>query len=78
MGAGMPEYVLLFRKPPTDRSNGYADVPVVKDKPLAEDHGAPAPFDKKQNWRKPVPGTGYSARAGSSMRTASCDHQATG
>lgn len=32
MGAGMPEYVLLFRKPPTDRTNGYADDPVVKDK----------------------------------------------
>jgi DNA modification methylase len=32
MGAGLPEYLLLFRKPPTDRSNGYADVPVVKDK----------------------------------------------
>jgi DNA modification methylase len=32
MGAGMPEYLLLFRKPPTDRSNGYADMPVVKDK----------------------------------------------
>lgn len=32
MGAGMPEYLLLFRKPPTDRSNGYADLPVVKSK----------------------------------------------
>jgi hypothetical protein len=32
MGAGMPEYLLVFRKAPTDRSNGYADVPVVKDK----------------------------------------------
>ncbi len=32
MGRGMPEYLLLFRKPPTDRSNGYADVPVVKSK----------------------------------------------
>ena len=32
MGAGMPEYVLLFRKAPSDRSNGYADVPVVKSK----------------------------------------------
>ena len=32
MGAGMPEYLLLFRKPPTDRSNGYADEPVIKDK----------------------------------------------
>ncbi|RJQ10894.1 MAG: DNA methylase N-4, partial [Bacillota bacterium] len=32
MGCGMPEYLLLFRKPPTDRSNGYADEPVVKSK----------------------------------------------
>lgn len=32
MGAGMPEYMLIFRKPPTDRSNGYADEPVVKGK----------------------------------------------
>lgn len=32
MGNGMPEYLLLFRKPPTDTSNGYADLPVVKDK----------------------------------------------
>jgi DNA modification methylase len=32
MGAGMPEYLLVFRKPPSDLSNGYADVPVVKDK----------------------------------------------
>lgn len=32
MGAGMPEYVLLFRKPPTDQSDGYADNPVVKSK----------------------------------------------
>lgn len=32
MGVGMPEYVLLFRKPPSDRTNSYADVPVAKDK----------------------------------------------
>jgi DNA modification methylase len=32
MGVGMPEYLLIFRKPPTDSSNGYADEPVVKDK----------------------------------------------
>jgi DNA modification methylase len=32
MGVGSPEYVLLFRKPQTDRSRGYADVPVVKTK----------------------------------------------
>jgi hypothetical protein len=32
MGAGLPEYLLLFRKPPSDRSNSYADTRVVKDK----------------------------------------------
>lgn len=32
MGVGSPEYILLFRKPQSDRSRGYADVPVVKDK----------------------------------------------
>lgn len=32
MGNGLPEYVLKFRKPPTDRSSGYADTPVVKAK----------------------------------------------
>ena len=60
MGAGMPEYVLLFRKPPTDRSNGYADTPVVKVKPLCDDHGAPAPFNPRTNWKRPIPNTGYS------------------
>ena len=32
MGAGCPEYILLFRKLPTDRSNAYADEPVKKSK----------------------------------------------
>jgi hypothetical protein len=32
MGVGMPEYLLLFRKPPTDTTNAYADTPVVKHK----------------------------------------------
>jgi hypothetical protein len=32
MGVGTPEYVLIFRKPQSDRSQGRADVPVVKDK----------------------------------------------
>jgi hypothetical protein len=32
MGVGMPEYLLLFRKPQTDTTKGYADEPVVKDK----------------------------------------------
>lgn len=30
MGCGVPEYLMLFRKPQTDRSKGYADVPVEK------------------------------------------------
>jgi DNA modification methylase len=32
MGVGCPEYVLLFRKLPTDQSRAYADEPVKKDK----------------------------------------------
>jgi DNA modification methylase len=32
MGVGSPEYVLIFRKPQTDQTKGYADIPVVKDK----------------------------------------------
>ena len=32
MGVGCPEYILLFRKLPTDTSTAYADVPVVKSK----------------------------------------------
>lgn len=32
MGVGCPEYILLFRKLPTDRSTAYADEPVAKSK----------------------------------------------
>lgn len=32
MGVGCPEYILLFRKLPTDTSTAYADVPVDKSK----------------------------------------------
>jgi DNA modification methylase len=32
MGVGSPEYIILMRKPQSDRSRGYADDPVVKDK----------------------------------------------
>jgi DNA modification methylase len=32
MGIGCPEYVLLFRKLPTDTSKAYADIPVKKSK----------------------------------------------
>ena len=59
MGVGMPEYLLLFRKPPTDQSNGYADQPVVKEKPLTElPDGSTAPYDYDAG--KIVIGTGYS------------------
>ncbi len=36
MGVGSPEYILLFRKLPTDLSNGFADDPVLHAKPLCE------------------------------------------
>jgi len=43
MGFGVPEYLLIFRKPPTDASNGYADNPPKKDK---------KEFDPdEKNWR---------------------------
>jgi DNA modification methylase len=58
MGVGMPEYLLLFRKPPTDRMNSYADVPVVKPKPLSLDaEGNVIPFDRNKPMKQ---GTGYS------------------
>lgn len=60
MGCGLPEYLLIFRKPPSDNSSGYADIPVVKAKPLCDDHGEAGPFDPRRNWKRPVPGTGYS------------------
>jgi DNA modification methylase len=69
MGVGSPEYLLLFRKLPSDQSRSYADTPVVKQKPqyttvpisetdgqfdaIAERMGATA-------IELPVPGTGYS------------------
>lgn len=58
MGVGMPEYLLIFRKPPTDRTNSYADTPVVKPKPfsIGED-GAVIPFDRNKPMKE---GTGYS------------------
>lgn len=32
MGVGSPEYILIFRKPQSDRSKGYADEPIQKTK----------------------------------------------
>ena len=59
MGCGVPEYVLLFRRPPSDSTNGYGDVPVVKLKPHTETpNGQVIPYD--YDGGKIVPGTGYS------------------
>jgi hypothetical protein len=49
MGVGSPEYILLFRKPQTDRSKGYADVPVKKSK--AEYTRAQWQVDAHAFWR---------------------------
>ena len=59
MGCGVPEYVLLFRKPPTDRSNGYADVPVLKSKPKTRTPSSEI-IDYDYDAGEIVPGTGYS------------------
>jgi hypothetical protein len=65
MGVGLPEYLLLFRKAPTDRSNGYADVPVAKAQPKLRlaDTGEIVDWDKKlfdAKKGRPVEGSGYS------------------
>ncbi|MDS1141759.1 DNA methylase N-4 [Pusillimonas sp. SM2304] len=58
MSFGIPEYLLLFRKPPTSSEKSYADTPVVKDKPLSLDaEGNQIPFER---YAPMVPGTGYS------------------
>ena len=57
-GSGLPEYLIVLRKPPTDRTNGYADVPVVKSKPDCIDGaGEQVPFNRNLPIK---PGTGYS------------------
>jgi DNA modification methylase len=57
MGYGMPEYLLLFRKPPTDTTRAYADEPVVKQKPLCIDSetGEIAPYDKNNRNQSIIP-----------------------
>lgn len=49
MGVGSPEYILLFRKLPTDRANSYADDPV--EKPKSEYSRANWQFDAHSYWR---------------------------
>jgi len=59
MGVGMPEYLLLFRKPPTSTDKSYADTPVMKTQPdcLRED-GERVPYFRGG---KAIPGApGYS------------------
>jgi len=66
MGVGMPERILLFRKPQTDSSKGYADIPVEKEKPMVIDaDGNHVPWGHglekgQKEYRTAVIGTGYS------------------
>ena len=52
MGDGLPEYLMIFRKPPTDRSNGYADRPVRKAK-KGWVSAAAAPAPEGVPWQMP-------------------------
>lgn len=58
MGVGCPEYVLLFRKPQSDKGKSYADLPVVQPKPLVYADGGQARW-KDGDRRPQVPGSGY-------------------
>jgi DNA modification methylase len=61
MGFGLPEYVHVFRKPQTDRSKGYGDVPVIKDISLVYDTETGEPVPRKgRDPRLAAPATGYS------------------
>jgi len=68
MGVGMPEYLLLFRKPPSESINSYADTPVVKSK---------AAYSRAR-WQ--VDAHGFSRSAGNRLLTPEelehLDHQA--
>jgi DNA modification methylase len=62
MGVGMPEYLLIFRKPPTETTKAYADEPVVKHKPLCidEETGEIGPYDKDNKHQHIMLNSGYS------------------
>lgn len=60
MGVGMPEYLLIFRKPPTDTSNSYADDPVVKTKPDCYTNETETETTAWKRDLKEVGGNGYS------------------
>lgn len=57
MSCGMPEYLLLFRKTPTDTTNAYADEPVTKKKPDVMIDGQRQPW---QRGKQEIVGDGYS------------------
>ncbi len=59
MGVGCPEYVLLFRRPQSDLSRGYADRPVVQDKPLVTTADGGTKRWSDGDRRAQVPGSGY-------------------
>lgn len=61
MGVGMPEYLLIFRKDPTDTSNSYSDFPVEKAKPLQrKKDGGSQKYNKDEYDLPIIPGSGYS------------------
>lgn len=70
MGAGISEEVLIFRKPPSDLSDGYADTPVVKARPAyawvtEERFGEPVEYDRKlekAHQIRPIPASGGFSR----------------
>ncbi|KFL27045.1 DNA methylase N-4 [Devosia sp. 17-2-E-8] len=67
MGNGLPEYLLIFRKPPSENSNGYADDPVVKAKKEWDgDHWSvqQAPGDDYSRARWQLDAHGYTRSSG--------------
>jgi hypothetical protein len=61
MGAGLPEYLMIFRKAPSDRSNGYADEPVEKLLPEAlNEQGERVPYTTGAKVAYPVRPGAYS------------------
>ena len=59
MGVGSSEYVLLMRKPQSDRSKGYADIRVQHERPLViSGEGEPVAWTDGDR-RPQVPGEGY-------------------
>ncbi|WEZ84597.1 DNA methyltransferase [Rhizobium sp. 32-5/1] len=52
MGNGLPEYLLIFRKPPSDSSNGYADHPVGKKKRMWEGSGPNAGWSNTDGYSR--------------------------